>query len=213
VPPLQGPQGVRYAAWIPTTGFPGAVITSACKDPAVAVAWIDSLYGQEATMRQFRGVPGEDWRWAEEGELDVEGQQAVWKLLNASVEPSNHSWAGTGPMYVSAHLFSSIAVDPNTVDYDFEALLHTETKTNYEPYRQPQEMVLPPLTLSEEQATAISDPEATIVQYVDQMFAQFVRGEADIDAGWDEYLSTLEGMGLAAYLQVYQDAYDTLGGA
>ena len=44
-------------------------------------------------MRQFRGVPGEDWRWAEEGELDVEGQQAVWKLLNASVEPSNHSWA------------------------------------------------------------------------------------------------------------------------
>ena len=69
-------------------------------------------------------------------------------------------------------------------------------------------MVLPPLTFTEEQATAIADPEATITQYVNQMFAQFVRGEADVDAEWDQYLATLEGMGLAAYLQVYQEAYD-----
>ena len=35
-----------------------------------------------------------------------------------------------------------------------------------------------------------------------------MRGEADIDAEWEQYLATLERMGLAAYLQVYQDAYD-----
>ena len=208
VPPLEGPQGVRYAAWIPTTGTPGAVITSACKDPALAVRWIDSLYGQEATLRQYRGVPGEDWRWAEEGELDVEGRQAVWKLLNASVEPGNHSWAGTAPMYVSDYLFSTIAVDPDTADFNFEALLHSETKTNYEPYQQPAEMVLPPLTLTEEQATAIADPEATITQFVNQMFTAFVRGESDIDAEWEQYLATLEGMGLADYVRIYQEAYD-----
>ena len=208
VPPLAGPQGVRYAAWIPTTGFPYAVITSACKDPALAVRWVDSLYGLEATLRQYRGVPGEDWRWAEEGERDVEGRQAVWKLLNAEIGPGNHSWAGTAPMYVSDYLFSSIVVDPSTADFNFEALLHNETKTNYEPYRQPREMVLPPLTFTEDQATAIADPETTITQYVSQMFTEFVRGDADVDAGWDQYLATLDQMGLATYLQVYQDAYD-----
>jgi putative aldouronate transport system substrate-binding protein len=40
------------------------------------------------------------------------------------------------------------------------------------------------------------------------MFTRFVRGDADIDAEWDNYVATLDGMGLANYLQVYQDAYD-----
>jgi putative aldouronate transport system substrate-binding protein len=208
VPPLEGPQGVRYAGWIPTTGSPATVITNACKDPALAVRWIDSLYGQEATLRQYRGVLGEDWRWAEEGELDLEGRQAIWKLLVVHADPTNTSWQGTAPMYVSEYLFSAIAVDPNTASLNVEAILHHETKTKYEPYKQPAEMVLPPLTFTEEQATAIADPEATIAQYVNQMFAQFVRREADIDTEWEQYLATLDGMGLAAYLQVYQEAYD-----
>ena len=69
-------------------------------------------------------------------------------------------------------------------------------------------MTLPPLALTNDQAIAIADPEATIGQYVQQMLAQFVRGETDLDAGWDAYLGTLDGMGLAPYLQVYQDVYD-----
>ena len=69
-------------------------------------------------------------------------------------------------------------------------------------------MVLPPLAFTEEQAVAIADPEATIVQYVKEMFTRFVRGEGDIDAEWDQYLATLDGMGLANYVQVYQEAYD-----
>jgi putative aldouronate transport system substrate-binding protein len=67
---------------------------------------------------------------------------------------------------------------------------------------------LPPLAFTEKQAVAIADPEATIVQYVKEMFTRFVRGEGDIDAEWDQYLATLDGMGLAPYLQVYQEAYD-----
>ena len=77
VPPLEGPEGVRYAAWDPATDDPAAVITSACKDPALAVRWIDTLYWQEATLRSDDGVLGEDWRWAEEGETDVDGEQAA----------------------------------------------------------------------------------------------------------------------------------------
>ena len=69
-------------------------------------------------------------------------------------------------------------------------------------------MVLPPLSFNEEQATAIADPEATIVQYVNQMFTPSCAATADIDADWEQYLATLEGMGLASYLQVYQEAYD-----
>ena len=55
----------------------------------------------------------------------------------------------------------------------------------YEPYKQPRRWSLPPLSFTEEQATAIADPETTITQYVNQMFTAFVRGDTDLDAGWD----------------------------
>ncbi|HEX5913099.1 MAG TPA: extracellular solute-binding protein, partial [Rubrobacter sp.] len=58
VPPLEGPEGVRYAAWGPATGEPAIVLTSACKDPALAVRWIDAQYDREATLRSERGVLG-----------------------------------------------------------------------------------------------------------------------------------------------------------
>jgi putative aldouronate transport system substrate-binding protein len=207
VPPLQGPQGVRYTAWEPAWAYPSAVITSACKDPVLAVRWIDTLYWQEASLRNYNGVLGEDWRWAEEGELGVDGQQALWTPLVVYDGPNNRTWGGVGPMYISGFMSVAATVDPETSATDIGYLLH-QAALPYEPFKQPAEMVLPPLTFTEEQAVAIADPEATITQYVNQMFTAFVRGDTDIDAGWDEYVATLEQMGLAGYLQVYQDAYD-----
>ena len=207
VPPLQGPRGVRYAAWEPPWIDPSAVITSACKDPALAVKWIDTLYWQEASLRSHDGVLGEDWRWAEEGELSVEGKQALWKLLAESVGPNDRTWGGVGPAYWSSFMGNGVAADPATAATNIDYLLFQAAKP-YEPYRQPAEMVIPPLAFDEDQAAAIADPETAITQYVNQMFTAFVRGDADIDAGWDAYVSTLDQMGLAPYLQVYQDAYD-----
>jgi putative aldouronate transport system substrate-binding protein len=110
-------------------------------------------------------------------------------------------------MYISSFMSVGASVPPETADTDIGLLLY-EAAVPYDPYKQPAEMVVPPLNFSEEQAVAISDPETTITQYVDQSFVQFVRGDADIDAEWDNYVATLDGMGLANYLQVYQDAYD-----
>lgn len=213
VPPLTGPDGVRYAAWNPyQPAFPAAAITSACPDPALAVAWVDTLLFQEATLRQDRGPLDEDWRWALEGEIDVEGEQALWKLLVIHEDPTNQSWQGTGPMYMSRHMFSGIAVDPEAIDLNLEKILHDATANDYEPYKQPEEMTLPPLALTNDQALAIADPEATLAQFVTQMTAQFIRGEADLEGGWDPYLATLEGMGLTPYLAMYQEFYDARTG-
>jgi putative aldouronate transport system substrate-binding protein len=208
VPPLEGPQGVRYAPWEPTRVEPSVVITRACKDPALAVRWVDTLYWQEATLRNEAGVLGEDWRWAEEGELDVAGRQALWKTLTAFEGPTNRSWAGLNPMHYSAYIDTSAVVDPTTVDSNLGFRLYDAAKSNYEPYKQPAELVLPPLSFTDEQTAAIADAETTISQYVNQMITAFVRGDSDIDAGWEQYLATLEQMGLANYLQVYQEAYD-----
>jgi putative aldouronate transport system substrate-binding protein len=43
---------------------------------------------------------------------------------------------------------------------------------------------------------------------MDEWFANFVIGNADVDADWETYLATLNDAGLAQYLEIYQTAYD-----
>jgi putative aldouronate transport system substrate-binding protein len=49
---------------------------------------------------------------------------------------------------------------------------------------------------------------ATIDPYVTQSLANFVTGKLDIDKDWQNYLSTLNSMGLPQYLQANQAVYD-----
>ena len=40
------------------------------------------------------------------------------------------------------------------------------------------------------------------------MTARWIAGESDIDADWDSYISSLNGIGLEEYVSMYQTAYD-----
>lgn len=57
---------------------------------------------------------------------------------------------------------------------------------------------------AKERATLVTD----ITSYVEQMITQFITGEADIDASWDQYVSTLNQMGLDRWVAIDQAAYD-----
>ena len=69
-------------------------------------------------------------------------------------------------------------------------------------------MVLPPLTFTEEQAIAIADPEATITQYVKQMFARFVRGEGRHRRRMGSVPGHARGHGAGCLPPGLQEAYD-----
>ena len=49
---------------------------------------------------------------------------------------------------------------------------------------------------------------AEITTYTDTRILEFITGAADIDADWDSYVSTIEGMGLQDMVDLKQDAYD-----
>lgn len=59
-------------------------------------------------------------------------------------------------------------------------------------------------TESAERAIIITD----ITNYFGNMVAQFVTGQLDIDAEWDNYLKKLDDMGLPRLLEIEQAAYD-----
>jgi len=101
------------------------------------------------------------------------------------------------------------AVDP--AHPTFEKLLYENTKTAYYPHRQPQDVQLPPLAMTSDQAGQIADLQVTINNYVLSMMTKFILGSADPhdDKAWNTYLGTLKNMNLSQYLAINQKAYDS----
>lgn len=216
-PPLEGPNGVRYASYNPyLVAAPGSLmITDKCQNPELAFKWADSLGEIETTTRSIHGVKDRDWRWAHEGEVGINGEPAIWKSITqvAAAPAQNIHWSQTGPTFRSSAYRLGQAVTEEERPTQGEVILFTETEQKYAPLQQSAEMVLPPeLYFSEEQAQLVADLSTTIQDYVDQVFAQAVTGQIDIEAEWENYVATLEGMGLPQYLQVHQETYDARPG-
>jgi len=208
IPPLEGPSGLRQSVSFPyQVGTGKFVITSAAKYPEVAFRWADGLFNEEHTRRMNTGVPGEDWEEAEEGVLGIDGSPAKVNVLTAYGNVQNNQWFQAGPSWMSnEYRFSEAATNP---EENLEVILYNQSNENYEPYRADIETVIPPLFFTEEQSTELADLQKTISDYVDEMLARFITGDANIDAEWDSYLQVLNDMNIERYLQIYQEAYDS----
>lgn len=64
------------------------------------------------------------------------------------------------------------------------------------------------LKFTEDEQFVIDQYWSEIKTYYTEMEAKFITGTVDIATGWDEYVNTLDKMGLAEVLEVYQAAYD-----
>lgn len=206
VPALKGPSGAQYAPDDATGMTTGSfLITNKAKNPEVALRWADGLYEYEHTLRSNYGRPDQEWREAKDGELGIDGKPAKWSELKSFGEVQNVNWAQTGPA-LRSNDFRLSAVSKG--EDDLEVILYNETKNNYKPYKSADYETVPPLFMTNEQATEVADLSKTVTDYVEEMLARFVVGDVDIDKEWDTYLKTLENMNLKRLLEVYQEAYD-----
>ena len=64
------------------------------------------------------------------------------------------------------------------------------------------------LKFTEDEQYVLDNKLAEIESYYKQMEAEFITGAADIEAKWDEYVATIEKMGVEDVMKVYQAAYD-----
>lgn len=208
VPPLKGPQGAQFTTYSPyaAVGQGSYIITKACKQPDVAFRWADGMYERETTLRSVFGIKDTDWRYANPGEIGINGQPAIWRRLNIFGKVQNNGWAQTGPSYRSNDLRLGEAIDQSVPQQ--EVILYKETKEKYEPHKEDLKLLLPPLFFTADQSQQIADQGTTIAGYWQQAFAQFITGNQDVERDWKNYLSTLNGMGLEQLLQTYQIAYD-----
>ncbi|MCY4072848.1 MAG: extracellular solute-binding protein [Chloroflexi bacterium] len=216
VPPLEGPTGLRQMPYNPWgVGSGQCVINSRTEHAAAAFKWCDGLYDRETTLRSVFGIPqweaaeGEEgqWKWAEEGEPALGPEfESIWRRLSTFGSLQNVHWAQRGPSYRPNHLRLGEVRREDAAG--LEVVLYEETKTKYEPYARAIEDLIPPLAFTTAQAAEITELRLGINDYVAQLTAEFVLGRQDIDAGWDNFVATLEALGVNRVAEIYQAAYD-----
>lgn len=215
MPALEGPEGVRWSAYNPYLPYATGdfIITDKCQNPEIAFRWADGLYDLETTLRSVQGVKGENWDWAQPGQIGSDGEQAIWDSIPVETEPgvpASTSWVQTGPSFRSARVrFGEAVDDPEMLQYN----LDTITQEVLEAYRQPAEMWMPPVSFTPDEAQVVAEAEATIVPFVQQRFAEWVTGNRNVDEDWESYLAELEGLGVEDYLATYQQALERANAA
>jgi putative aldouronate transport system substrate-binding protein len=215
IPPLQGPKGVQFAAYYPSGVRTGRfAITDKATQAQIDKAWelADWSYTVEGTMTQLWGLQknqdgDEYWRWAEPGELGLNGEQAVYLAfpLLWKTELRKNDWGNMWYPFWPKELFNSWAADQDiTTLAGYERYLVVESD-KYIPYV-PAETVPSRLYFSDDDAQRVAQYQTEIEGYVRQNTAAFITGQKDIESDWDAYVEGLKGLGLADYIALTQQA-------
>jgi putative aldouronate transport system substrate-binding protein len=208
IAPLEGPSGLRQTPrtpFQPTGGQANFVITKEAKNPEAAFRLADVFYGFDSTTNSVFGVEGEDWVRATDSDVSIAGGKAQYTVLKVwGGEPQNRHWSQTVPTFRTNDYRMAQTYN---ADDPLERWLFEWTRDLMEPYGTTDKAV-PPLVFTEEQSKLFGELKTSIDTTMDEWFANFVIGNADVDADWETYLATLNDAGLAQYLEIYQTAYD-----
>ena len=68
--------------------------------------------------------------------------------------------------------------------------------------------VVPPLSLTREESSEVSNIRAMVNDYVEENMALFALGTKNVESEWDAYVKEFDALGLDRMMEIYQSAYD-----
>lgn len=209
MPALAGPDGkvnVTRQNGSETSGFDRgrAVLTSKCKNTALAAAWIDQMYEPLQSPQNNWGTYGED------DEFDifelVKKDDGTEMLKHSDLKGSSpvevrEAEAVAGPLAILDTYYDKYVTCPDDAQWRLNIIKDTYVKDMNSKY------VFPNVFMSQEDTDSISQYSTDINKYIQQMKAEWIMN-GGIEEGWDAYLNKLEGYGLSDYLKIKQKYFD-----
>ena len=176
-------------------------ITDKAADPGLIVRWFDNVFDLDNSMQIQAGIYDKRLERLEDGSF-----RYLDETLMTEAEREKYGWGNMFCQSLPKFVPTEIKIQPvlgKDIPYD-EKLTADNLYADYldEP--------LPKPWLSAEDAERLSILATDIVSYVDQKMAQWISGEADVDAEWDAYCEQLEKLGLQEMIDIKQKALDTL---
>ena len=198
IPGIEGPNGDSLFTMVssPVAGMGGFVITSENKNPIATVKWMDYFYSDEGAKLFFMGLEGETYETMDNGELDYldkiknspEGLTLDQELIKYL------TWPGGGyPGIVKEEFFKGAESSPSEI----EATKKLEPNVIDE--------VWPRFTYTIEENNKLSALGSDIEKYVNEMRDKFITGDLPFSE-WDNYVETINQMGLEEYMNIQKEA-------
>ncbi|MGL6173275.1 MAG: extracellular solute-binding protein [Cellulosilyticaceae bacterium] len=168
------------------------VVTSACKDPAGAVAWLDYAYGEEGYYLFNYGLEGVSYEM-------VDGEPQFTELMTNN--PDNLSYpvlAWNYKLHMGPYLRSWDAEPPMSEEVNLSRDIWT--KAGYS-------MVLPPLSRTADESKEYSKVSTEITTYVEEMTVKYITGVEPLES-FDKYVEQLNKLGLQTAIDINQAALE-----
>lgn len=175
-----------------------AAITSACEDPVLATQFIDFFYSEEGQLLLGWGIEGESYTVNDDGTKQYtdtimnnpDGKTPAQAILEFSI-----------PMYGFCNQIREDSYVPMVTTLPEQAVarerwLDADWGVN-----------IPRLNVAADVQSDYTMLMNDITTYVQEMYIQFITGQASLDTDWESYVNGLNGMGLETATQYMADAY------
>ena len=209
LPALAGPDGlvtVTRQNGSETSGFDRGrcVLTSNCRDTALAAAWIDQMYAPIQSAQNNWGTYGEEGtaNIFEMGKNEYGDPMLIHMDLgtNSPVEIRENQ-SVNGPLAILNDYYGVFVTEPDDAKWRLDNMHETYLKDMKNEY------VYPNVFMSMEDTNRISQLDTDIKRYAEQMKASWILN-GGIENEWDAYLEKMESYGLSEYLQIKQKYFD-----
>lgn len=211
LPALSGPDGQKNIPRSSRSASSGlgrgrSVLTSNCKDTALAAAWIDQMYEPKQSAQNNWGTYGEEGKFNIFELAKNEAGEDMLKHMDLGSESPvevRNAQCVAGPLAILDSNYGKYVTCPDDAQYRLDWIREIYVPDMHQDY------VFPNIFMSQEDEDAIAKVTTDLDKYIKQMKSDFVMN-GNIDAKWDEYLKKVDGYGLPKYTEILQrnlDAY------
>ena len=209
LPALTGPDGMRNITRqnnSETSGFDRGrcVLTSSCRDTALAAAWIDQMYAPLQSPQNNWGTYGEkDSFNIFELSKNKDGGEMLKHMDLGTQSPVEvrEAQSVNGPLAVLNEYYDVYVTQPEDAKWRLDNMHETYLQDMNSKY------VYPNVFMSIDDTNKVSQYDTDIKKYAEQKKADWILN-GGIEKEWDSYLKKMEQYGLSDYLSIKQKYFD-----
>ena len=209
LPALAGPEGlvnVTRQNNSETSGFDRGrcVLTTSCRNTALAAAWIDQMYAPLQSPQNNWGTYGEEDSFnIFEMATNKDGEPMLkhMNLGDQSPVEVREAQSVNGPLAILNEYYDVYVTQPDDAKWRLDNMHEVYLKDMNSKY------VYPNVFMSIEDTNKISQYDTDIKKYAEQKKADWILN-GGIEKEWDSYLEKMEQYGLSDYLAIKQKYFD-----
>lgn len=192
----KGEKAMYSARQNPAPGF-GAAISADCKNPELAMKFLDYFYSEEGSMLLNFGIEGESYEM-------IDGYPTYTDIITKN--PEGKSMAAMLGQYARSATQAPFVQDRRYME-QFAALPQQKEAVDIWSDTDAANHVMPPINPSAEDSSELAKILSEVTTYVDEYTVKFVAGQISFSE-WETYISQLESLKIDRAIEIYQDAYD-----